>query len=85
MAAGKSGQQDQYQQRMITVPQVDAMRGRQLFVTKGCITCHSIKGVGGKAAPALDASQEGEPVDEVLFNYLQIQNQRFKNLLETNP
>jgi hypothetical protein len=29
--------------------------------------------------------QEGEPVDEVLFNYLQIQNQRFKNLLETNP
>jgi len=67
MAAGKSGQQDQYQQRMITVPQVDAMRGRQLFVTKGCITCHSIKGVGGKAAPALDASQEGEPVDLLNF------------------
>ncbi len=27
--------------------QMDPMRGRQLFVSKGCIACHSINGVGG--------------------------------------
>lgn len=33
----------------------DAAKGRALFVEKGCVLCHSINGVGGKAAPALDA------------------------------
>lgn len=33
----------------------DATKGRALFVEKGCVLCHAINGVGGKAAPALDA------------------------------
>ena len=33
---------------------LDSRRGRQLFVGKGCVICHSINGVGGQAAPALD-------------------------------
>lgn len=33
----------------------DATKGRTLFVEKGCVLCHAINGVGGKAAPALDA------------------------------
>lgn len=31
----------------------DPNRGRTLFVEKGCVICHSVNGVGGKAAPAL--------------------------------
>jgi cytochrome c len=49
--------------RAIILPLADANRGRQLFVSKGCVICHSVNGVGGKAAPALDviAPEEGEP------------------------
>ena len=35
---------------------MDAARGRKLFASKGCAVCHSINGVGGVDAPALDAS-----------------------------
>ncbi len=51
----------------IVVPNVDAMRGRKLFVMKGCVTCHSVKGIGGKAAPALDADQDWPVVDLLDF------------------
>lgn len=35
------------------VPVGHAERGAQLFKTQGCVTCHSIKGEGGKSAPDL--------------------------------
>jgi len=44
----------------------DATAGRRLFVEKGCVLCHSINGVGGKAAPALDAADpyvKPDPLD----------------------
>ena len=37
------------------MPYMDAARGRVLFVEKGCVSCHSINGVGGHDATALDA------------------------------
>ena len=43
-----------------------ASSGRSAFVEKGCVMCHSVNGVGGKAAPALDAevgSPEIDPLD----------------------
>lgn len=43
----------------------DAAAGRALFVSKGCVICHSVNGVGGKAAPVLDA-QVGESVVDPL-------------------
>ncbi|WP_282609799.1 c-type cytochrome [Pelagibius sp. Alg239-R121] len=54
------------------LPIADATRGKRLFVSKGCVICHSINGVGGRAAPALDAFdvEEGEaaaPVDPLDF------------------
>jgi hypothetical protein len=55
------------QQQLIVMPDVDAARGRRLFVTKGCVSCHSVKDVGGKAAPALDAPEEGTPVNLLDF------------------
>lgn len=45
----------------------DAAAGRSAFVLKGCVICHSINGVGGKAAPALDAHSDADPVDPVAF------------------
>ena len=39
----------------VTWPNMNAANGRVLFATKGCVICHSINGVGGQAAPALDA------------------------------
>jgi mono/diheme cytochrome c family protein len=41
--------------------QVDAARGRTLFVSKGCVVCHAINEVGGTNAPPLDP--EGTPGD----------------------
>lgn len=42
------------------VPVVSADRGRQLFVTKGCVMCHSINDTGGKGAAALDADTDDD-------------------------
>ncbi len=39
----------------LILPAVDSERGRQLFITKGCVYCHAVNGVGGKAAPAMDS------------------------------
>ena len=67
MAADSSSQLAQDQGQMMVVPDVDAMRGRRLFVMKGCVTCHSVKAVGGKVAPALDAPEENSSVNLLDF------------------
>lgn len=47
--------------------ETDPMKGRELFVEKGCVICHAVNGVGGKAAPALDAQIGGPAVDPLDF------------------
>lgn len=37
------------------MPEMDAEKGRKLFVSKGCVACHAINGVGGHDATPLDA------------------------------
>ena len=66
-AADDTSQLAQYQGQLIVVPAVDALRGRRLFVMKGCVTCHSVKDVGGKAAPALDAPEDSTSVNPLDF------------------
>ncbi len=39
----------------LVMPQMDAVRGKQLFVDKGCVACHAVNGVGGHDAPPMDA------------------------------
>lgn len=51
----------------VVMPIIDAKRGRRLFVTKGCFICHSVNGVGGKAAPALDATSQSRTIDVLGF------------------
>ena len=38
------------------LPKMDSKRGRELFISKGCVICHAINGVGGQDAAPLDAS-----------------------------
>jgi mono/diheme cytochrome c family protein len=40
-------------------PELDPVKGRALFVSKGCVACHSINHVGGHVAPELDAGIVG--------------------------
>lgn len=51
----------------VILPMMDPQRGRRLFVAKGCFMCHSVKGVGSKVAPALDAPPGSPPIDVVGF------------------
>lgn len=39
----------------LVMPAMDPVVGMRLFASKGCVVCHSINGVGGDGAPALDA------------------------------
>lgn len=48
---------------VVAIPVIDSARGGRLFVTKGCVICHSVNRVGGKAGPALDAPEGKAIVD----------------------
>ncbi|MGT2467640.1 c-type cytochrome (plasmid) [Mesorhizobium atlanticum] len=53
-------QGDHMQHQMMSpgliVPAMHPANGRKLFAAKGCVVCHSVNGVGGTDAAALDAS-----------------------------
>lgn len=51
----------------MTVPIPNAERGRELFVVKSCVVCHSINGVGGTAGPSMDATVDARPVNPLEF------------------
>lgn len=48
--------------------ELDSQAGRGLFVEKGCVICHAVNGVGGKAAPPLDAQIGAPAVDPLDFS-----------------
>ena len=39
----------------LVMPKMDSEKGMRLFASKGCVACHSVNGVGGHDAKALDA------------------------------
>ena len=41
----------------------EAERGKQQFVAKGCVVCHSVNGVGGRVGPALGLGKLQEAID----------------------
>lgn len=51
----------------LMLPQMDAVRGGQLFASKGCVVCHSVNGVGGEDAPPLDAATMPRPMNPFAF------------------
>jgi len=55
------------QTRLLAVPLASAEEGKRLFVGKGCVVCHAVNGVGGKAAPPLDAARDSRYLDVLDF------------------
>ena len=49
-------------------PDLNARRGRILFIANGCVICHQVNGVGGRAAPDLSAATKPEFVDPLEFS-----------------
>jgi mono/diheme cytochrome c family protein len=52
----------------IATPPMDARRGREVFVEKGCVACHSVNGVGGDLGPALNAADMPSPMNSFEFS-----------------
>jgi mono/diheme cytochrome c family protein len=48
-------------------PEMDPARGRQVFIQKGCVACHSVNGVGGDLGPALNAADMPSPMNSFEF------------------
>ena len=65
-SAGSTSAADRANPRLV-VPMMDSVRGKRLFVDKGCVLCHSVNGVGGLAGPGLDAPEDGGYVDLMDF------------------
>jgi hypothetical protein len=53
--------------KTLVLPLVSIESGRRLFVNKGCVICHSINGIGGQAAAALDAEPGRTSIDILEF------------------
>lgn len=51
----------------LVVPEMDAARGRELFVETGCVVCHSVNGVGGDIGPSLNADDMPSPMNAFEF------------------
>lgn len=51
----------------LILPPMDAANGRLLFVSRECVICHSVNGVGGRDAPMLDARFMDQPMNPFEF------------------
>jgi mono/diheme cytochrome c family protein len=51
----------------VALPPMDAARGRELFVQKGCVVCHAVNGVGGEDGPTLNAADMPQPMNAFEF------------------
>ncbi|MDX1608525.1 MAG: c-type cytochrome [Halofilum sp. (in: g-proteobacteria)] len=51
----------------LAVPPMDPHRGRELFVSKGCVVCHRVNGVGGRIGPSLNAADMPVPMNAFEF------------------
>lgn len=51
----------------LVLPKMDAAKGRRYFATRACVVCHSVNGVGGTRASALDLDEKPEVIDVLTF------------------
>ncbi|HEY3128356.1 MAG TPA: c-type cytochrome [Acidobacteriota bacterium] len=63
--------------------QGNALHGRELFVSKGCIECHSVRGVGGTVGPDLGLKVFNKSVYEIagiLWNHSPFMSQKMAQM-----
>jgi len=53
------------QEEIAGLPPSNPQRGNKALIEKGCITCHSVWGVGGKLGPDLGQSGEDQPFQQM--------------------
>ena len=51
----------------LALPPMDSHRGREIFLNKGCVACHSVNRVGGDMGPSLNAADMPEPMNAFDF------------------
>ncbi|MEO3431076.1 cytochrome c [Pelagibius sp. CAU 1746] len=51
----------------LALPPMNSERGREVFLERGCIVCHSVNGVGGEIGPSLNAADMPEPMNAFEF------------------
>lgn len=51
----------------LVMPVVDPALGRELFVRRACVVCHSVNGIGGGMGPPLDADPGRTEIDVADF------------------
>ncbi len=51
----------------LALPPMDSHRGREIFLNKGCVVCHSVNGVGGTVGPSLNAADMPKPMNAFEF------------------
>ncbi len=51
----------------LAMPPMDSHRGRETFLNKGCVVCHSVNGVGGTVGPPLNATDMPQPMSAFEF------------------
>jgi len=51
----------------LALPPMDSARGKEAFMSKGCIVCHTVNGIGGEIGPALDAADMPQPMNAFEF------------------
>ena len=47
----------------LVFPAFDAVLGRKLFATKGCVVCHEVNGIGGTDGPSMSYGKYDAPVN----------------------
>ena len=52
----------------LKMPDFNPEKGKKLFVSKGCIACHAVNGVGGHDAPAMDAHEMDQTMNPFEFS-----------------
>ena len=51
----------------LVVPTMDSHRGADAFMSKGCIVCHAVNGVGGDIGPSFNANDMPQPMNAFEF------------------
>lgn len=66
----------------------DPMRGQSLFVAKGCVNCHAVRGAGGRVGPDLGRMAVKGSFDEIaagMWNHALVMDEKMREFRVSRP